>query len=569
MSFVALPLWAALAGAAGLAALLFGLQILKARQKRVRVAAAGLWAKAARITPLRVFRRRFQRWLAYLLVVTIALLLWFAGARPEIAPAKDVASHVFYLDASAGLMGRDDLARAGRALVADVRNTDPAQRAVFLDGAVATPLLQPGENLALLSQRLNAVQARPAPSGFAHALSSGILRSPAAGGRPIVVHYYGSWPGARGVEPAADRRLVYGFLAAPTPNNRGVVALGATPAASGEAGRADLLVEAIDADGQALPTDALRFSRNGRDIRVEAVARPDGGLLVRDVAADGSLFGVRLARSDTFPADDQAALRLPDRRPVGVALSPGAPASIRRAVRSNPGFSLTSAQDAQVVVRRSDEAFGLDRPALIVSPSGDQSAFVFTYGADEAEPDLSNALQALGVTPVETEALAKATQRDVSAETRPGRRRSVAVWSPLVDEAGGFPSASGFPVFVARTLSWLADAQPWTPYARAGSDLTDQSDLYGLSSDRRIAGRALNGDLYLDRAGSMPIGDLDLAVALADRTLTMDAGRSAPPEAVVTPVRGPSVDFPFILLVVIAGLLLMLEWRLHRRGAMA
>lgn len=562
-------MWAVIAGAIGLAALLFALQILKARQKPVRIAAAGLWAQAARVTPLRVFRQRFQRWLAYLLILTIALLLWIAGARPEMTPGRDAADHIFYLDASAVLMGRDDLAQARRALIADARNTDPARRAVYLDGAVATPLLQPGENLALLSQRLDGVKARTAPSGFAHAVAGRALDGAMSSGRLSVIHYYGAWSGARTVAPSADRRLVYGYLAAPTPDNRGVVALGASPAASGDAGRADILVEAIGADGRPLPADALRFSRDGRDVGVETLARPDGRLIVRDVVADGGLFTVRLARPDAFPADDKASLRLPDARPVNVALSPGAPAAVVRAVRLNPAFSVTAPRDAQVVVRRSGERFGENRPALVVTESGDQPAFVFTYGVNEPEPDLSGALDALGMSDVETQALARTTRRDVSAETRPGQQRSVAVWSAMFDDGGGFPSAASFPVFVSRTLSWLVDAGPWVPYAQADTDLTDQSDLYGLSSDRRIAERALNGDLYVSQAGETRIGDLRLAVSLTDREITMDAARAAPSDVVVTPVRGPAVDLLFILLVVIAGLLLLLEWRLHQRGAMA
>lgn len=562
-------MWAVIAGAIGLAALLFALQILKARQKLVRIAAAGLWAQAARVTPLRVFRQRFQRWLAYLLILAIALLLWLAGARPEMTPGRDAADHIFYLDASAVLMGRDDLTQARRALIADARNTDPARRAVYLDGAVATPLLQPGENLALLSQRLDGVKARPAPSSFAHAVADRELDGAASSGRPSVVHYYGAWSGARTVAPSANRRLVYGYLAAPTPDNRGIVALGVTPAASGDAGRADILVEAIGADGRPLPADALRFSHDGRDVEGETLARPDGRLIVQDVVADGGLFTVRLARPDAFPADDKASLRLPDARPVNVALSPGAPAAVGRAVRLNPAFSVTAPQDAQVVVRRSGERFGENRPALVVTQSGDQPAFVFTYGVDEPEPDLSGALDALGVSDVETQALARTTRRDVSAETRPGQQRSVAVWSALFDDGGGFPAAASFPVFVARTLSWLVDVGPSVPYAQAGTDLTDQSDLYGLSSDRRIAERALNGDLYLSQAGETRIGDLRLAVSLTDREITMDAARAVPSDVVVTPVRGPAVDLLFILLVVIAGLLLLLEWRLHQRGAMA
>ena len=134
--------------------------------------------------------------------------------------------------------------------------------------------------------------------------------------------------------------------AKPTLDNSGVVALGASPAASGDAGRADILVEAIGADGRPVPTDALRFSRDGRDVVVDILARPDGKLIVRDAVADGGLFAVRLARSDAFPADDQASLRLPDRRPVRVALSSGAPAAVARAVRLNPAFAVTAPKGA-------------------------------------------------------------------------------------------------------------------------------------------------------------------------------------------------------------------------------
>ncbi len=221
------------------------------------------------------------------------------------------------------------------------------------------------------------------------------------------------------------------------------------------------------------------------------------------------------------------------------------------------------------MVRRAGERFGEDRPALVVTQAGEQSAFVFTYGADEAEPDLSAALASLGISAVETQTLARTTRREVSAETRPGQQRGVAVWSALFDERGGFPAASEFPVFVSRTLSWLADTPPWIPYAQAGTDLTDQSDLYGLAADRRIADRALNGDLFLDQAGEARIGDLRVAVSLTDRTLTLDAARAVPADVIVTPVQGPTVDLLFILLVVIAGLLLLLEWRLQQRGAMA
>lgn len=570
MSFVSLPLWAVLTGAAALAALLFALQILKARQKRVRIAAAGLWAQAARVAPLRVFRQRFQRWLAYLLILAIALLLWTAGARPELTPDRDAARHVFYLDASAGLTGRDDFQRARRALIADVRATEPSRRSVYLGDATGTPLLRPGENIALLTRRLDGVEAQARPSGFARFVATGPvdpIAVPSQGER-TVVHYYGAWPSGAAAHPATGTELVWGYLAEPVTGNRGVVALGARPAASGAADRADILVQAVDARGAAVSAEALRFSRDGRDLSVQATVLPGGALMIRDVVADGSLFAVRLTRGDDFPADDRAALRLPSRGVLKVALSSGTPAALRQVVRLDAGLSEVPADQADVVVRRAGEGFGAGLPALVLTGT-DGPAFRLTYAQVEDAPDLAADAETLGLADLDAASLAQRTNRAVAVEAGSGPRRGLSVWSVLFDDGRGFTTSADFPVFVSRSLRWLSDPKPWIPYAAAGTTLVDQSDLYGLAADRRIAARALNGDLYLGAAGETRIGDLSTTVSLLDRTATLDAARPRPADVVVAPVRGPAVDLFFTLLVLLAGLLLLLEWRLHQRGALA
>jgi hypothetical protein len=570
VSFVSLPFWAVLAGAVALAALLFVLQILKARQKRVRIAAAGLWAHAARVAPLRVFRQKFLRWLAYLLILAIALLMWAAGARPEMTADRDAAHHVFYLDASVGLTGRDDFQRARRALIADVRATEPSRRAVYLGDATGTPLLRPGENIALLTRRLDGRRAQAFPSGFAHFVAAGpvdpmVARSP---GKRIIIHYYGAWPSGAAARPTAGTEVVWGYLAEPIANNRGIVALGARPAASGAADRADILVQAVDARGAALSAEALRFSRDGRDMSVQTTVLTGGALMVRDVRADGSLITVRLTRGDDFPADDRAALRLPSRGVLKVALSIGAPLALREVVRLDAGLIEVPADQADVVVRRDGERFGASRPALVLTGTAGP-AFRLTYADSEDAPDLAADAESLGLSDLDAASIAQRTNRVIGVEAGAGPRRGLSVWAVLFEEGRGFTASADFPVFVSRSLWWLSDPRPWIPYAAAGTALVDQSDLYGLTADRRIAARALNGDLYVGAAGEIRIGDLSTTVSLLDRTATLDAALPRPAEVVVAAVRGPAVDLLFTLLVLLAGLLLLLEWRLHQRGVLA
>ncbi|MDR6125675.1 hypothetical protein [Sphingomonas sp. SORGH_AS_0438] len=221
-----------LAGAAALAGIVYLLQRLRARRRVLRLPTAGLWAQAMREAPVSVLGGRFRYWLAYLLILAIALLIWIAAAHPTWSPAPGGGGmQRFYLDNSALMTGGDDLARAKRALLADVRATPADRREVILGDAVGTRLLAPGESASLLSRRLDMVSAAVRPSAFADW---------ARQVDPATVRYYGAWGAAH---PAArSAALRYGYLADPVPGNRGIVALGVTPAASGQAGKADLLV---------------------------------------------------------------------------------------------------------------------------------------------------------------------------------------------------------------------------------------------------------------------------------------------------------------------------------------
>lgn len=520
-----------LLGAGVLAPLLYALQRLRTRRRVVALPGAMLWRQAMQAAPARVLGGRFRYWLAYLLVLAIALLLWLAAAHPALAPVSGGVQR-FYLDSSAVLTGRGDLARAKRALLADVRATPAERREVF---AADGRLLAVGESASLLARRLDSVEAAAQPSAFA-----AWLARHSAGAS---IRYYGGAAALRGV-PGTVRSS---YLADPVPDNRGIVALGVSPAASGTWRDADVIAAVAAGAKGALPTAAdLRWTLDGKDFAPTVSALGDGRYLGRDVPATGGVLSVALRRGDGFPADDRATLRLPDRRPLRVALLAGTPAAVRGIVQANDSFAIVPAAQAQVVVGDATAVRPLAKPALVIAADSTQSAFVFAGPREAARGDLVDRLDDLGLAQLDAGALATALHRPIGVDVRDASRRSVAVWSALFAPATPFAQGAAMPVFVAQSLHWLGGGEGWRPYAKAGAPQPDQSALYGLTAARDPA---------------------DDPTALTDRATTRGVAAAATrPVTAIAGVLPP--DLPFMLLLVGAGLLLALEWWLVQRGRM-
>ena len=75
--------WGFAAGLIGLALLLFGLQWLRVRHRRVEVVTTLFWREAIEETRACVLWQRFRHPWAYLLSLLIVGLLWLAWAGPE------------------------------------------------------------------------------------------------------------------------------------------------------------------------------------------------------------------------------------------------------------------------------------------------------------------------------------------------------------------------------------------------------------------------------------------------------------------------------------------------------
>ncbi|MDF1843450.1 MAG: hypothetical protein P1U77_18590, partial [Rubripirellula sp.] len=97
MSFALLSTLAVLLGVLGLATALWLAQRLRVQHREVEVLSTLFWEAAIEETRARVFVRRFRHWLAWILLVAIASLLWMLLAQPTRSPA-DGTKHVVLLD---------------------------------------------------------------------------------------------------------------------------------------------------------------------------------------------------------------------------------------------------------------------------------------------------------------------------------------------------------------------------------------------------------------------------------------------------------------------------------------
>ncbi|GAB7551007.1 hypothetical protein NRB_05030 [Novosphingobium sp. 11B] len=552
-----------LVGAGGLAALLFALHRLRVRRQVVRVATAMFWRMAAAATPPRMLHERFRHVLAYLLALAIVLALWVASAGPRREMAAGSRADVFYLDASAGMTAGAAFDAASRSLLADAAALPAERRSVRLGDLHGTVLLAPGEDLALLPARLAKVHPGVFPSAFPEWFA-------AHAQEPAAIHYYGlaaSWNAARG-QPRRAVSLVAGYLAPRIEGNRGIVALGAVPAASGAWDKADVLVEAAAADAPPPGADQIALTLNGEPFAPRVAQVSPGKLLIRDVSADGAELVAALRNGDGFAADDRAGLRLPQRHRIRVAVLPGTPDAVSGVIAADPALVRTDAARAEVILRGGGASADGSRPALVFGDArGGSQAFHFVMPDRDADQGaLADTLDQLGLARFDAAAMADRLGRPIGVDMAPGRTREISVWRELFTGDADFSRSPAMPLFVSQAVRWLASQGAWVPYAHAGRQLVDLDA--GLPQDSSIAARGLGEAPVLGQAGKVEISAMPLTVSLTDRATTRAVAEAPSEIAPSSRAGGWPLDLPFLGLLLLAGVLLVAEWVLFQRGWM-
>jgi len=474
---------AAAAGAVVIAGLLLALQRLRPAPRTIRLPAAPLWAQTMQSAPARVLDRRLRQWLAFLLVLAIALLLWGAFAQPGREEAGAGAVTTFYLDSSSAMASEAEQARAQ--LIADVSATPARLRKVVLGDGSGAVLLRPGEPVGLLARRLENVTAQ----GPSHAFDEWLKRTPDGRAR-----YYGL---PANLPATLPEHVTAGFLAEPVQDNRGIVTLAAGPAASGAWDRTDVVVRAIDAAGEPLPPRALFFVRDGRQIEPDALRRgPDGAIILSGLAADGSELTVSLSKRDGFAQDDKATITLPLRRATRVAIGNGTPALIAQTIARDPALVRSDADEADVVVNIA----GADgKPSLRITPAN-----TITFSGAGDATDLAASVDASGIAPWAARAATGLPAPTVSLE--PAETRALTLPRSLLSANDDPAVQAAQPILVSRALLWLA--------GRGDGDARTNADVPGEATTRAVAQATAVKVAAVPGASKWPLWVWMLGVAL-------------------------------------------------------
>jgi hypothetical protein len=552
-------------GIAALAALLFALQRLRVRHREVEVVTTLFWREAIEETRARVFVQRFRHPWAYVLVLCIASLMWLAAAGPRLGGANE-REHVLVVDASAGMQWGTRFADALNAARVRASELPRENTRILLAGERVDTLLDRDEELPLFDRRSEARKPDACPASVQRALFD--LATTASGERGLSIEIFGDAPVAKDalallpkyveVERAETAKFE-------RKDNAGIVALGVTEAASGAWDRVDVYCEIV------------------RDIGFDDVATLDGDAevakftevdaspqrvrdIARDVPARGGRFEVQIVTQDAFAVDNTASIVLPDRPLIRVALSPKTPPIVRTAFGFDSGVTLV-ADNADVVVRHANEAFGGDAPAIELVDDESTPAFVVKRVAVvdatdfDAEGELRESFEQLGLSEIDSMDLAERAGKRIELTLENADRPGLCMWASLLEERFDFAQSRAFPLFLARSARWLARIEAIANTCAAGEFTQDGSQRLKFASGKQLD--SVGAELRIPRAGE---ATNERGRAVYASLLDFDTSRTPADDglAVSNKSHGASNSelLPWIVLLAIA--LLVVEWWLVR-----
>lgn len=557
-------------GLLALAGLLFLLQQLRIRYTELPVATTMFWAAAVREAPVRVLRQRFRHLLAYLLALLICWLLWVGFGGPLTGAQRTAGFNILVIDGSAHASTGDIFQQSKRQLLNDVSKYPRDSREVFLSGAQNVRVLAPGEEKLVLERRLEEFEPVAARSSIDELLRllprngsyPDEVNIVVYGGAPIPQHALDRLPDGYSVARRFDSQEDF--------QNRGIVALGIGEPMSGDWDKVDVLFRILATEGLVVQTDDLLVQVGDQDLdknRLESISSNE--FRVQDVVADGSVFSVAIEEPDDLAFDNEALVTLPAKEQVSISLGEDVPAPIRRAIDADAGIEIVGSGADVAVLGPNDSEPSI--PYLRATTIDEQpKAFVIGYSGElEGMEALHQSVADLGLTEIDSAAMATELNQEISVQLDYSDVRYVAVWRELVSESFNFKDSLSFPIFVSKSIRYLADQEPWYAYVAAGRQPVEQTSGSSLASSDLLAEYAIGASYVRNEAGTLELRDgSSLQVSLLDPASAVRAGSQSLTDAAIETSNAQTAWGIATWLALLAVLLLGLEWYLYQRGLM-
>ena len=563
------------AGLAGLAGGLYLLQQLRIRYTRVPVPTTLFWAEAVRDAPVRVFRQRFKHWLAWLLAVLICWLLWLGFADLRTDRSETANFYALILDGSAQNAVGDDFEISKQQLLNEVRSYPNPQREVYYAGEHNLKLLSYDEETRVLQQRLDDQTPVSARSSIEDQLRL-LARDAVNAENEVIAIVYGRTAIPQEViDDLPDNMSVEQRLPEDETefSNRGIVALGVGEPLSGAWDKVDVLIRVLRTNAEDVAAEDLTITVGDQTVandELDIVGESD--FLLKDVVADGSQLVVSLSGEDDLEFDNEASVVLPIRTQIPIYLGENVPASILPAINADSALIVVSESEAELAVLGPGDSPSTLPYFHVVEEAAQETAFIIGYVGPQdvsSERALDRTIEQLGIKHIDATAIAQEIERGITVRLKFGDQRFVSVWQPVVEDEFNFRESISFPLFISKSMRYLANEAPWYAYLAAGRQAIEQSAGTSLADTDTLSELAVGTYFVRNATGEFELTDeLPGVISLLDKTSTVRSSGTI----IESDIVANSSPYPLWELIswlmLLALLLVVAEWYIYQRRLM-
>ncbi len=465
MSFALLSTLAVLLGVIGLAAALWLAQRLRVQHREVEVLSTLFWEAAIEETRARVFVRRFRHWLAWLMLVAIASLLWMLLAQPTRSPA-DGTKHVVLLDWS---VDDPEQRQADLQLAIQRAETLPATaREIVAVGSHLETLLAAGEPIEMAAIRATDQDSQDvirAPQGMRWAIEALSFRANPES--PLAMYLVGDVELEQTYLNALRNDLTIYRIArdASVPPSQ-LLTLGVADSVSGRWGMVDVAIGFPPE--QAIDVASVRITVDDQPVAQSLEQQSESEFQLLDVVADGGTLRVDV--NDKTIGE----MTLPTRELIRVAIDESVPETLRELIRLDKACQIVTS-DAEVRV-----GAGADSNLRLSTET--ESAFLIESDREDPQAALSELINELALQQIDAMALAEESGQVIDVQVAAADRRSIAIWNSLFTPSFDFAESRACPILVARSIRWLANQPAMVPWAEQGDRLPVASPEFDRAS---------------------------------------------------------------------------------------